>query len=335
MSAVQVTVWAKTMEGLPAADPAMTFQVDEVQPFQRPLVRQPPISFDKKASFRIPVPDGTNPQWCVRPTFSRFAPPDGTFFFPLAQQSFEYAFALYREPSQWKARFTPLNSLSSPRFDAFKSVVSKSHSVDLKLGPTVGDLAVEYDNIDQAAQRLGKMALLNLHSVLVDEMDPITGQNWFSYVQKIVRLDEERFLAEVDKKLFDDVFTILASLSGEFAAQGYSTDPESDLSLHTPNIPPQYNQAMNRARMGTLKKQFEQGDFQLTVSELRQPAGMVYLLDCDMDENLNIAAHAVDMADHLITKGTHPVLMHDYIVRKSAQMAADGISTVDLGYELV
>jgi hypothetical protein len=219
-------------------------------------------------------------------------------FFALAQPDFECAVTLVREPSQWKARFAPLVSLASPSFDAFRAVLAQSHTVDLKAGPTVGDLSVEYDNIDQSAQRLGKMALLNLHSVLTDQTDPISGRAWFTYVQKIVRLDQERFVAEVDKTLFDDVFAILGRLDDEFAAKGYSTDPPEDLELHKPNIPPQYNLDANLVQMGTVKKRYEQGDVQLTVSQLRQATGLVYLLDCDMDEHLNIVTHTADMAGH-------------------------------------
>ena len=148
------------------------------------------------------------------------------------------------------------------------------------------------------------------------------------------QIGQERFLAEVDKALYTNVLTILTGLHGAFADQGYSTEPPEDQALHTPNIPPQYDFSTNLVQMITLKIAYEQGDVQLTVSLLNSARGQIYLLDCDMDEHLDILAHAVDIAEHIQNGGTHPYLMHEYIVRKSARQAG-GVSTVDLGYVLV
>jgi len=254
---------------------------------------------------------------------------------PVAEPDPEFEFPLTRMPSAWKVRFTPLAALASPRFDPFRKIVALSNSVDLKNGPPVGDLAANYDAIDNNAQILAKTALLNLFSVMREEVDPIGGVPWFNYVQKIVRLDQERFLAEVEKALFDNVLTILTGLHGEFADKGYSTEPPSDEALHTPNIPPQYDFRSNLIQMITVKIAYEQGDVQLTVSSLKSEGGTTYLLDCDMDEHLDIAAHAADLAEHLHTGGTNPLLMHEYIVRDSAQKSVTGIADVDLGYLLV
>ena len=60
----------------------------------------------------------------------------------------------------------------------------------------------------------------------------------------------------------------------------------------------------------------------------------VHLLDCDMDENRNIALHSFDLLNHLVNGGTNPISMHEYIVEDSAHGATDGVATVNLGYEL-
>ena len=60
----------------------------------------------------------------------------------------------------------------------------------------------------------------------------------------------------------------------------------------------------------------------------------VHLLDCDMDENRNIILHSFDLIKHLVNGGTSPISMHEYIVEDSAQHSVNGISTIDVGYEL-
>ena len=248
-------------------------------------------------------------------------------------------------PSQWNARFEKYAELATPRFDTFKRVVAKSDNVDLKAEgvPAVGNLETQYDAIDLEPQRLAKAALLNLYAVLTDEIDPIGNAPWFSYVRKIVRIDQERFVAEADQALFDHVNQIIEGLDGRFSGADYSTEPEADTPLHLPNIPPQYNcpkdNPVNLDRMITVKKKYEQGDVQLTVSKLKTGE---YLLDCDMDEHLEIVGHTGDIIVHSeaglenpTDTGTHPFLMHEYIVRDSAQEAADGVAAVDLGYRLV
>ena len=345
MGGVSVTISAKTMEGLPAADPSVMMKIDEVQPFQRTLGTQQVANFEGQVVLEMAAPGGGGVEWMVTPTLSRYMAPGGQMFLPNANPEPAFALQLTRLPSAWKARFTPYAALSSPRFDRFKQVVSVSTHVDLKAAgvPPVGNLEQNYDAIDLEPQILAKTALLNLYAVLTDEFDPIGDPDakvpWFSYVQKIVRIDQERFIAEVDKTLFDHVSQIVANLGAPFLGGEYSTEPESDFALHTPNIPPQYDPANNIAKMVTVKKKYEQGDVQLTMTQLKTGP---YLLDCDMDEHLEIVAHTGDLVVHAAEEledptdtGTHPFLMHEYIVRDSAQQAADGIATVDLGYVLV
>ena len=210
-----------------------------------------------------------------------------------------------------------------------------STNVDLKKGPAVGNLNANYDTLRDIAQIQAKTALLNLFAVLTDEQDPIGKVPWFSYVRKIVRIDQERFVAEVDPTLFENTQTILNGLHGTFKGQGFFTEPDLDLELHISNIPPLFGGIQNITKAITLKKDFEQGDLQLTVALLTVNGNAVHLLDCDLDENRNIVSHSLDVVKHLFNGGTSPIAMHEYIVEDSAQQAAKGISTVDLGYQLV
>ena len=239
-----------------------------------------------------------------------------------------------RLPNKWTPQFIPLDALPSPRFDPFRKVLAASKSVDLKYGPPVGDLGQNYDTLTNGAQILGKTALLNLFAVLSDEQDPESSPAvpWFSYVRKIVRIDQERFIAEVDPGLSEDVQTILRKLNSTYKSQGYFTESPA---LHTANIPPQYDIEHNlMIPMITVKKMYEQGRVQLTLAALSTPGGVVHLLDCEMDEHVNIVEHGFDLVKHLINGGTSPIAMHEYIVEDSAQQA-NGIATIDLGYRLV
>jgi hypothetical protein len=206
----------------------------------------------------------------------------------------------------------------------------------------VGDLEAQYDLLDVLPKMLAKTALLNLDAVLTDEFDPVVEAQqvpWWSYVKEIVRIDQERFVALAEKDLFDHVKEIVAGLNGPFAGRGYTTEGELDFPLHYPNIPARFDCSANLSEpMVTVKIPYEQGDVQLTITAYKTGE---YLLDCDMDEHQNLLAHTVDLAEHVAEElanaaeaGTHPFLMHEYIVLESAQ-AAGGIATVDLGYMLV
>jgi len=166
---------------------------------------------------------------------------------------------------------------------------------------------------------------LNLYAALSDEIDPIGNVPWFSYERKFVRLDQERFLAEVDPTLFENVQTIVNELASTFKAQGFFTEPPADLPLHVPNIPTKYHSDQNLVQILTVKKDYEQGNVQLTPSFLRVDNAAVHLLDCDMDEHRNIVLHSFDIVNHMVTGGTSPISMHEYIVRDSSEAAANGI----------
>jgi hypothetical protein len=331
---INITLIAKTLEGLDAVDPAVTIDIVEVNDLEQPVGHQVINDFNGQAVVQIGDPSGF-PTWQVTATFSRFDAGAAFMFQPRGNPSPSHLFVIGRIPDKWTPQFTLLAALASPRFDPFHTVISVSDSVDLKSGPAVGDLRANYDTMTGVAQTLAKTALLNLFAVLTDEVDPVGKVPWFSYVHKFVRLDQERFIAEVDAALFENVQTIINELASTYQAQGYFTEPAADLPLHIPNIPASYHSDAHLVKIITLKKDYEQGNVQLTVSFLRINGEAVHLLDCDMDENRNIVLHSFDLIKHLVNGGTSPISMHEYIVEDSAQQSADGRSTIDLGYELV
>jgi hypothetical protein len=318
------------MEGLGAVDPQVTVDIAEVTPLSRLVARQPIKDFDTSATLNIASPDGF-PTWRVDVTFSRFDVVSGFIFLPRANTTKVCEMKVGRLPNQWTPKFTLLDALPSPRFDPFKKILAASQNVDLKLGPPVGDLSKNYDTLADPAQILAKAALLNLFAVLTDEQDPVDSVPWFSYVRKIVRIDRERFLAEVDPALFENVQTILSKLNSTYKAEGYFTESPT---LHKVNIPTQYDSEHSLINIITVKKKYEQGNVQLTPSILSTAGGVVHLLDCDMDEHANIVEHGFDLLKHLVDGGTSPIDMHEYIVEDSAQQSG-GVATINLGYQLV
>jgi hypothetical protein len=335
----QITIAAKTMEGLDATDPSLTVTITEVTGLEQPVAKTVIPNFNGSVTLNINPPDGF-PTWSVAVAFSLYdAGLDSAFVFqPAGQPNITHTFTLSRLPNRWRPDFTPLATLAAPRFSPFKTVVAVSDNVDLKVGGVIGDLESNYDSLASPAAVLAKTALLNLFAVLTDEIDPIPlleqpprSVPWFSYVRKIVRLDQERFIAEVDPALFENVSIVLGKLGSTYGAQGYFTESPS---LHLANIPPQYNVANNLQQIITIKKDFEQGNLQLTVSYLIVNGGAVHLMDADLDEHRNIVLHGFDILKHLFNGGTSPIDMHEYIVEDSAQQQPGGISTVDLGYQL-
>lgn len=92
----------------------------------------------------------------------------------------------------------------------------------------------------------------------------------------------------------------------------------NDQPLHIPNIPQTYGPSNNLVRIITVKKRYEQGNVQLTLSFLRVNGVAVHLLDCDMDEKRNIILHSFDLIKYLVNGGANPISIHEYIVENSA-----------------
>ena len=338
---VNITISAKTMEGLDAVDPEVTVDIVQVLPVNQQVAHQIVPNFNGTCLLRIEMPDGIFPTWQISASFSRFDVDSGFFCQPMGDPNPKHTFLVQRLPDKWTPQFMPLAALPSPRFDRLKEVIAVSDDVDLKLGPRVGNLQSNYDNLLDPAQVLAKAALLNLYAVLTDEVDPTVDEPvcWFSYVRKIVRLDQERFVAEVDSELYENVQTIISQLGAKYCALQFSTEPPADIPLHIPNIPTAYHSDANLVHMITVKKKYEQGDVQLTVSLLRVDDIPVYLLDCDMDEHDNIVGHSFDIIQHLVARsGTSPIAMHEYIEKDSADanvgVLHGGTATIDLGYKL-
>jgi hypothetical protein len=278
-------------------------------------------------------PSSANATLVASVSFDHFQDAEPGIFFANPGQTTTKSFTVLRDSNAWRATFTPLANLGSG-FKALTDVIAVSDSVDMKDGTQLGSLQSAFDQLTGISQEFAKMALLNLYAMLSSERNPIRpyAQPWFSFVRKIVRLDRERFVAEVDQPVFDSVQHIL-NRQDYFNGVGFF--PELSPGLHVENFPARYGISGN-GDIITVKKQCEEGNLQLTVA-VSEVSGQpkTYLLDCDMDEHANLVLHTFDVfLVHPFTGGTNPIDMHEVIVLADSARQMNDVSALDLGYVL-
>src|SRR5208337_4159727 len=87
----------------------------------------------------------------------------------------------------------------------------------------------------------------------------------------------------------------------------------ADTLLHTGNIPAPYDKAVSQ--MVSVKSNDAHGNLQLTMAKSLDPGTgtAVFLLDADIDEDLEFFAHAQDLFIHMFSGGTHPFDVHEIL----------------------
>jgi hypothetical protein len=229
---------------------------------------------------------------------------------------------LFREPGEWKARFTRWQELSAS-FQPLKDVLAVSPQIALFKEPDpLPDLLTEgaFDTLSGEKPGLAKTALLNSYFMLNGLMEPISGaRSWFSFVRRIVAIGHERFLAFVDPGMETLVRQIHTHID-QFRADYERTPAEN----HRGNVP-----ASMQARISSMisiKSTHDRGNVQLTLTRLAGPDEV--LLDTDIDEHGDLVGHVLDLLRHKFSGGTHPYDIHEILLH-----AANG-AAVDLGYRL-
>jgi len=311
------TLQITNAEGAPAEEPDC--YVGFMRPDGTTVVEAENTVFPPDRTFDVPAwPQEQNLYCLLKPSLYQVV--QSGFFRPSDDTSQGVTFM--RRSDQWSPTFQPMAALASPRFTPLKQVLAKSTNVDIKNGPLIGNLNDHFDTMQEngSQQMLSKMALLNTYAVLCDETEPINNTHWWPYVQQIVRIDQERIVAEADPALFDIVQTIRNNLS-DFAAKGYFT--EFSPVLHLANIPDQYELTDG---LITIKCCYEQGNVHYTMGKATNAGRNVVLLDCEVEGHANLIEHTGDIFINMITGGTHPIDMHEYIVHHD--------HGVDLGYDL-
>jgi hypothetical protein len=311
------------VDGGEAQEPQLTVRFCDRngRPLRETQVALPPST----QTFEVEVTSAVDPIYCDL-TFSRYRRQRSGLFMPNPGSDHSATLLAVRDPDAWTPQFSTLADLAASRFDPFRVIVAASKSVDFKGGTPLGDLGPAYDTIAGDEPVLAKMCLLNLYAVLSAEIDPISQRPWISAVKRILRLDRERFVAEVDQVVYDSVSDLLSGLA---LYQRIGFFPEPDPSPHKSNFPNSYS----IDDLISIKVCYDQGNLQLTPARATKDGQSVYLLDCDMDEDSNLIEHGGDILAHVFSGGTHPIDIHEYIIA-DASADAGGKSSLDLGYTL-
>jgi hypothetical protein len=230
--------------------------------------------------------------------------------------------ALMRDPGKWKPSFTLWTGLD-PIFAGLKALLTKSTGLRLLKAPVELGTFTEAAYDDAAGNKaevvLAKTSLLNLYWALTTLKEPIAGERtWMSFVERILFIDRERFVAVVDRQMHTVVREIHTRIE-EFR-DAYRRTPDGD---HSKNLPPEARSKLED--LVSIKTLDDRGNVQLTLAALNDGTA---ILDADMDENGRAIAHFFDaFLVHRFTGGTHPIDIHECIRMRAAD--------VDLGYSLV
>jgi hypothetical protein len=230
-----------------------------------------------------------------------------------------------RLPQHWSARFTAWNQLSAD-FTPIKTVLENSNVKVIK-GANLGKFTENnYDAASVEKTVLAKTSLLNLFAMMSVLPEPVGERRpWFSFVDRILAIDRERFYAVVDGEMGEIVKHVKANL------HKFKTYESAGAGNHFEKLQqtlPEFR--IIRSKMFSVKTDDRNGNLQLTMAPARDLAtgADALLLDADIDENGDLLNHLIDVLFlNPFNGGTHPFDIHEYLVLAHPSRA--------LGYELV
>lgn len=230
-----------------------------------------------------------------------------------------------RLPKHWNARFTAWNQLSAD-FMPIKAALENSNVKVIK-GEKLGKFTEDkYDAVSVKKTVLAKTSMLNLFAKMSVLPEPIGERRpWFSFIDRILAIDRERFYAVVDGEMGEIVKHVKANLHKFKTYESTAADNHFEKLQETL---PEFR--ISRSEMFAVKTNERNGNLQLTMAPARDPAtgANALLLDADIDENGDLFKHLVDVFFlHPFSGGTHPFDIHEYLVLAHPNLA--------LGYELV
>jgi len=230
-----------------------------------------------------------------------------------------------RLPQHWGARFTSWNQLSAD-FTPIKAVLENSNVKVIK-GAKLGKFTENnYDAASGEKTVLAKTSLLNLFAKMSVLPEPVGERRpWFSFVDRILAIDRERFYAVVDGEMGEIVKHVKANLHKFKTYESATAGNHFDKLRETL---PEFQ--IFKSKMFSVKTDERNGNLQLTIAPARDLAtgADAVLLDADIDENGDLFEHLVDvLLFHPFNGGTHPFDIHEYLVFAHQNRA--------LGYELV
>jgi hypothetical protein len=312
------------MAGNPAVDPSVEISFNRFnQP--EPFLRKAGLSLPPKRAFTIPFVPFRKVNCQVAP--SRYRMRQSGYFNILADETVTKDLNVFRIPDEWEARFIPWGLLPGS-FASLRTVLGASHNVKVKDKDkltTIGEFSGQsYDDASGLPAALAKAALLNLYYKLTTLKEPVGGKaTWFSFVQEILIIGRERFIAVADPALGQIISRIKDNIGD------YKKDYKNALAdLHHKNFPTEYN--VPKSSMRSIKSTEDNGNIQLTVAAGTHPTTgqPVALLDADIDEDNKLIAHVLSLFEHKFNGGTHPHNIYDYLLYQHGK----GIT---LGYHLI
>lgn len=227
---------------------------------------------------------------------------------------------LFRLSSEWDAKFDAWDNLPSLH-SRLKTVLGSSSAVKVKGGLKLGKFTeATYDGVSDEKSVLAKAALLNLFVKTTETLDPVgPGAPWFSFVNEIIEIGRERFIAIVRPEMEASIRKIKERIDD------FPLYKRTNAQNHYGNFPAQYN--VVKSKMVSVKTKEDKGNLQLTLANGKDANGAdILLLDADIDENGKLMQHIADLLRHKFNGGTHPYDIHEYLVF---------IGDRPLGYELV
>ncbi len=288
---------------------------------RRRLYEARAAQFPGKCRLQLPAfPQARNLVCLIGP--SRYRHRSSGVFTLTAGQTLPCRLTVLRRPSRWRARFVRWKALG-PEFDALKLALDRSPFLDVKGGRSLGRFVADrYDDVDDRKTILAKTALLNLFVKLSVMAEPVGKQrSWASFIEEVIEIGRERFIARVQPEMGQVVQKIKRELH---RFEGYKNTPAQN---HFSNLPHE-RYRFERKDMFSIKSREALGNVQLTLAPGRDPrGGEILVLDADIDENGELLAHLGDLCKHKFNGGTHPFDIHEYLVLAYPDRA--------LGYRLV
>ncbi len=287
---------------------------------QRVIARFTNLEFPSTHRFALPAFPQESNLYCEI-TMPRYRQRRSDFFTLTDGETVMRNLTVFRRPDKWSARFVTWDQLPN-HFLPLQRILENSPGVRIKGGRSFSKFTAEaFDKIDDTKSALAKASLLNLYTKLTVMKEPTAGnQTWFSFVERIVEIGRERFIAIVDSRMGQIVHTIKGRV-GQF--KDYKNTPAGN---HHGNIPAGYEAP--KSKMFSTKSREENGNVQFTMAPAKDPEGNeVLLLDADIDENGALLAHLADVFKHKFSGGTHPFSIYEYLALAHRDRP--------LGYELV
>jgi hypothetical protein len=278
------------------------------------------LDFTQSRVFRVPAfPHEHNLLCEVTP--SRWRQRSSGFFTLTDGETAVRNLTVFRKPDKWAAQFLSWSNLPA-HFVRLQHVLHNSPDVKIRGGKTVALFTESaYDGATDSKSVIAKTGLLNLYVKLANTKEPTRGNDdWFSFVEQILEIGRERFIALARPEMGEIVQAIKQRID-DFP--DYIKAPAFN---HHGNMPPQFG--VSKSKMFSIKSKEDKGNLQLTFGPGKDSNGRdVLVLDADIDEDGRLFAHLASVFKHKVTgQGTHPHDIHEYL-----KLSFPG---VPLGYEL-